>query len=59
MKGFKIYDELNRRILIERNKKEWILFNEKGNVYLKGSFKEIGKFLNNEIKRGNFKLVRI
>jgi hypothetical protein len=59
MKSFRIYDELNRRLLIEKDKKGWVLFDEKGNIYLKGSLKKIGKFLNNEIKKGNLKLVKI
>jgi hypothetical protein len=59
MKSFKIYDELNRRLLIEKDKKEWVLFDEEGNVYLKGSLKKIGNFLNNEIKKGNLKLVKL
>jgi hypothetical protein len=59
MKKFKVYDKLNKRLLIEKNKKEWILLNEGGNIYLRGSLKKIGNFLNKEIKKGNLKLVKI
>jgi hypothetical protein len=59
MKSFKIYDELNRRLFIEKDKDKWVLLDEEGNVYLKGSRKEIEKFISKEIKKRNLKFVKI